>query len=64
MRKAVSWLIPLILLLTTISYNFINNALEYKNTTQAFTEAVKYGDLNKCLDLFSLEHEMAQNMNL
>ena len=44
------------------SCEFISNTFKYKNTTKEFVEALLNEDYDKCVDLFALEHEMAQNI--
>lgn len=46
------------------SCEFISNSFEYRKTTEEFTEALIKEDYDKCVDLFALEHEMAQNINV
>jgi hypothetical protein len=56
------FLIIISLLLT--SCEFISNANEYGKTTEEFTEALLKEDYDKCIDLFAIEHERAQNVSI
>ena len=60
-RQLLILIIPILLL---PSCEFISNALEYRKTTEEFTEALIKEDYDKCIDLFAIEHEMAQNVNI
>jgi hypothetical protein len=44
--------------------NFIQNASDYKRTSLEFTSALVNKDINKCVDLMALDHELAKGMNI
>jgi len=54
-------IIPILLL---TSCEFISNTFKYRKTTEEFTEALIKEDYDKCIDLFAIEHEMAQSINV
>ena len=60
--KQLLFLIIPILFMT--SCEFISNTFEYRKTAKEFTEALIKEDYDKCVDLFAMEHEMAQNVNV
>ena len=64
MYRVFQFLIPLILVTTLTSCDFISNSIAFKNTTEEFTESLINEDYDKCIQLFALEHEIAQNLNL
>jgi hypothetical protein len=46
------------------SCDFIKNAFTYKDKTEEFVEALLTEDYEKCIDLFAMEHEMANNADV
>lgn len=61
--KIQSFLLIIIISLIA-SCQFLNNAKEFTKTTQEFTEALIAEDYDKCINLFALEHEIAQSLNV
>ena len=59
-----SILIVLVLSSSIWSCDFISRSLEYRQTTEEFTEALLERDFDKCIDLFALDHEIAQNIDV
>ena len=57
-------LILIISIFTVTGCEFIGNTFEYKKTTEEFSEALINEDYDTCVDLFALDHEMAQNTNI
>lgn len=64
MHHKIQPFILIIMIATLSSCEFINNTFQYKETTKEFTEALINEDYDKCIDLFAMEHEMAQNLNV
>lgn len=64
MNRNNELLILIIPILLLTSCEFISNTFEYRKTTEEFTEALLIEDYDKCVDLFAMEHEMAQNVNV
>ena len=56
--------ILLIMIATFSSCEFINNTLQYKETTKEFTEAMISENYDKCVELFAMEHELAVNLSV
>ena len=64
MNRNNQLLIIIISILTLPSCEFISNTFEYRKTTEEFTNALIKENYDKCVDLFAMEHEMAQNVNV
>lgn len=64
MNRNNQLLILIIPILLLTSCEFISRTFEYRKTTEEFTEALLKEDYDKCVDLFAMEHEMAQNVNV
>lgn len=61
-KKQLLLLVIPMLLMTHCT--FIGNMFEFRKTTEEFTEALISEDYDKCVDLFAMEHEMAQGVNI
>ena len=64
MKRQFQFLILIIFIFASTSCEFINNTYEYRDTTEIFTEALINEEYDKCMELFALEHEAAQNLIL
>lgn len=64
MNRNNQLLILILPILLMTSCEFLSNTFEYRKTTEEFTEALLKEDYDKCVDLFAMEHEMAQNINV
>lgn len=64
MYQNIQFFILIIIIATISSCEFVNNTFQYKETTKEFTEALINENYDKCIDLFAMEHEMAQNLNV
>lgn len=54
----------LITILNLLSCEFIGNTFHYKKITIDFIEALIIEDYDTCIDLFALDHELAEDINL
>jgi len=64
MNRNIQLLILIIPILLMTSCEFIGNTFEYQKTTEEFTKALINEDYDKCVELFAMEHEMAENVNI
>ncbi len=63
MTRKIHFFLFLIIISLIASCQFLNNTKEFKKTTEEFAEALISEDYDKCIDLFALEHELAQSFN-
>jgi len=64
MNRPQHLLLLLFLMLSISSCEFISNTFEYRDTTEEFMEALIVEDYDKSVELFALEHETAQDINV
>ena len=50
-------------MLLIASCDFISNAFEYRKRTEEFTAALLQEDYDRCVSMFAMDHELAQNIH-
>lgn len=63
MTKTKQLILTFICILLLASCQFINNTIQYKDTTKAFIEALIKEDYNQCISLLAIDHNVAKNIN-
>ena len=63
MTKTKQLILTFICILLLASCQFINNTIQYKDTTKSFIEALIKEDYNQCISLLAIDHNVAKNIN-